>query len=173
MASHYVTCIYCGERFNRDKVLTTQVSARRYAHQECAEKYKSEKTQEEKDLEELEKYIMNLFHEPYINVKIKKQIKDYKQQYNYTYSGMLKSLIWFYEIKGNSIEKANQGVGILPYIYNEACQYYYSIYLAKMANEEKDIKKYIPKEKEVVIFSPKAFVRPPKMFIFEEEEEEL
>ena len=56
MAAHYVTCVYCGERFNRDKEPTTQVSARRYAHKECAEKHEVNKSQEEKDLEALEKY---------------------------------------------------------------------------------------------------------------------
>ena len=110
--AHWVTCVYCKERFDRDKEPTTQISARRYAHKECAEKNQKEKSQEEKDLEQLEAYIMKLFNEPYVNARIRKQIKDYKNQYDYTYSGMLKTLIWFYEIKGNSIDKANGGIGM-------------------------------------------------------------
>lgn len=152
---HIVTCVYCKEKFDRDKVSTTQISARRYAHKDCADKYKVEKTQEEIDLEQLEKYIMNLFNEPYINVKIRKQLKDYRKEYKYTYSGMLKTLTYWYEVKGNSIEKANGGIGIIPYVYDSACQYYYSLYLIKLSNENKNIKNYKPKEKIIEISSPK------------------
>ena len=154
--AHPVICYYCGQRFDRDKEPTVQVSARRYAHKECAEKHQVEKSQDEKDLEELEQYIMKLFDEPFVNARIKKQIKDYKTQYNYTYSGMLKSLIWFYEIKGNSTEKSNGGIGIIPFIYQDALNYYYSLYLAQMVNQEKDVEQYHAKVREIIIQSPKA-----------------
>lgn len=155
MAAHYVTCVYCGERFNRDKEPTTQISARRYAHKECAEKHEASKSQEEKDLEALEKYIMRLFDEPYVNARVRKQLKEYKEQYHFTYSGILKTLIYFYEIKGNSIEKANGGIGIIPFVYNDALKYYYALYLAKLANENKNIEIYKPKEKVIEILPPK------------------
>lgn len=169
MAAHYVTCVYCGERFNRDKEPTTQVSARRYAHKECAEKHKANKSQEEKDLEALEKYIMHLFDEPYVNARVRKQLKEYKEQYNFTYSGILKTLIYWYEIKGNSTEKANGGIGIIPYVYNDALKYYYTLYLAKLANESKDIEIYKPKEKVIEILPPR--VQPKRIrLLFEDEE---
>jgi hypothetical protein len=112
MAAHYVTCIYCNQKFNRDKEPTTQISARRYAHKECADKHEANKSQEEKDLENLEKYIKQLFKEDYVNARVRKQLKDFKEQYNYTYSGILKTLVYWYEIKGNSTEKANGGIGM-------------------------------------------------------------
>ena len=161
---HMVTCVYCKEKFDRDKVPTTQVSQRRYAHQECAEKHEQELSQEEKDLKKLEEYIKKLFNEDFINAKIQKQIKDFKKQYNYTYSGILKTLIWWFEIKGNSIEKANGGLGIVPYVYADACQYYYSLYLAKLANETKTAEALKYKTKEVEIDLPTAFISPPRLF---------
>lgn len=171
MAAHYVTCIYCGARFNRDKELTTQVSARRYAHKECADKYGQEKTQEEQDLEKLENYIMTLFNEPFINAKTRKQLRDYRKEYNYTYSGMLKTLVYWYEVKGNSIEKANYGIGIIPYIYNTACQYYYSLYMIKLSNQNKNIEDYKPKEKIIEIFPPKIIpTKRIKLFNLDDEE---
>ena len=157
--AHPVTCYYCGVKFDRDKEPTVQVSARRYAHKECAEKYSEQKSEEEKDLESLEQYIMKLFDEPFVNARIKKQIKDYQKQYGYTYSGMLKALIWFFEVKGNSTEKANGGIGIIPYVYKDAYNYYYNLYLAQIVNQEKDIEQYQAKVREIVIQSPKA---PPK-----------
>lgn len=169
MAAHYVTCVYCGERFNRDKEPTTQISARRYAHKECAEKHEASKSQEEKDLEALEKYIMRLFDEPYVNARVRKQLKEYKEQYHFTYSGILKTLIYFYEIKGNSIEKANGGIGIIPFVYNDALKYYYALYLAKLANENKNIEIYKPKEKIIEILPPK--IQPKRVrLLFEDKE---
>lgn len=170
--AHLVTCVYCKKRFDRDKIDTTQISARRYAHKECVEKNQKEKSQEEQDLEKLEQYIMKLFDEPYINARIKKQIKDYKAMYNYTYSGMLKSLIWFYEIKGNSIEKANGGIGIIPFIYKDALQYYYSLYLAKLSNENKNIEEYKPKIKYIEITPPSAIRKMKRLFNLDSKEEE-
>lgn len=167
--AHYVICPYCGVKFNRDKEPYVAVSARRYAHPQCAEEHEKNKTQEERDLEALEKYIMNLFDEPYINAKIKKQIESYQKEYQYSYSGMLKSLVWFYEIKGNSIEKSNHGIGIIPFIYNEAKMYYYNIYLAKLANQSKDINLYKPIVKEVTIAAPSIKIKPTKLFMFEED----
>jgi hypothetical protein len=166
-----VTCIYCKEKFDRDKVPTIQISARRYAHKECAEKDEASKTQEQRDLEALEKYIMKLFDMPYVNARIRKQLKEYQEQYNYTYSGILKTLVYWYEIKGNSTEKANGGLGIVPYIYEQACQYYYSLYLAKLANEDKDIEEYKPKVKTVEIYPPEAKTKTIRLFNFDDSEE--
>lgn len=170
MAAHYVTCIYCKERFNRDVESTVQVSARRYAHKECADKFYVEKTQEEKDLEALEKYIKKLFNESYINARIRKQIKDYRQEYNYTYSGMLKTLIFWFEVKGNKTDKANGGIGIIPYVYKQAHDYYYSLYLAKLANENKNINDYKPKIKEIEIAPPTSHPKKIKLFNLDEGE---
>ena len=82
---------------------------------------------------------------------------------------MLKTLIWWYEIKGNSKEKANGGIGIIPFVYKDALTYYYSLYLAQLANENvESIPK--PKVKEIEIYSPEVYRRPPKMFNVEDEE---
>lgn len=165
---HLVICKYCTKKFDRDKEPFVQVSARRYAHKKCAENYENNKTQEQKNQEQLEEYIMKLFNEPYINARIQKQLKEYQEQYHYTYSGMLKTLIWWFEVKGNSIEKANGGIGIIPYVYEQACNYYYALYLAKLANEEKDITQFIPKTKEIVIESPRVYIKPHKLFNMED-----
>lgn len=92
--AHFVICKYCGCRFDRDKEAFVEVSARRYAHQECANKVDAAIPQEEKDYNNLEKYIKQLFKIDKINAKTKKQIRDFKQEYGYTYTGMLKTLYW-------------------------------------------------------------------------------
>lgn len=164
-----VKCKYCGLQFDRNNEPCVLVSPRRYAHKACAEKYQNELPKEERDYQALEKYIKELFNTNVLNAKTKKQIKDYKQQYNYTYSGMLKTLKWWYEIKGNSIEMAQGGIGIIPYIYQEALKYYYGLFLAQSANQE--VNDFKPKVKEIEIGSPRVAVNPIKLFKIDDEED--
>ena len=89
---HFVTCKYCGIRFNRDIEEAIEVSPRRYAHKACAEKVEASIPQDEKDYNNLEIYIKKLFNIKTVNAKIKKQIRDFREEYEYTYSGILKTL---------------------------------------------------------------------------------
>lgn len=169
--NHYVICPYCSQRFNRDKVLFVLVGTRRYAHKECAEKYEEKLSKDEKDKKELEDYILKLFNISTITSHIQKQIKDYIQNKHYTYSGILKTLKWFYEVKGNTTEKSNGGIGIVPFIYDECYDYYYNLYLANTTNKQEDIQKFIElKAKTIFITSPRANTKKPKLFNLEEEE---
>ena len=49
--AHFVTCKYCGIRFDRDLEPAIEVSSRRYAHKTCAEKVEATIPQDEKDLQ--------------------------------------------------------------------------------------------------------------------------
>jgi hypothetical protein len=169
MAKAYVKCKICGEQFDRNSEPFVEVSARRYAHKACAEKKELETSQEEKDYEELEKYIKKVFNTKTISAKIRKQIKDFHQEYQYTYSGIQKTLYWWFELKGGSLEKANNGIGIVPFIYQEASDYFYRLYLAKIANDisPEQIKK--AKVEEIEIGSPRVKTKPLKFFKFGEE----
>lgn len=92
--AHFVICRYCNCRFDRDIEPFAEVSARRYAHKSCADKVDATIPQEEKDYNNLEKYIKELFKIDRINAKTKKQIKDFREEYGYTYTGILKTLYW-------------------------------------------------------------------------------
>ena len=148
-----------------------QVSKRRYAHKECSISEDEKKLQENKDREELCDYIMKLFNISFVDPKIQKQIKKYIEENNYTYSGIKKALVYFFEIKGNSVEKANGGIGIVPYVYTQAYNYYYSLWLAQQKNEDKVVQEYIPKVKEIVIPIPEKNPRKRKLFSFLDDEE--
>ena len=65
---------------------------------------------------------------------------------------MLKTLYWWYEIKGHSVDQAQGGIGIIPFIYEDALKFYYSLYLAQTANATLKIE--IPQVKEIEIPSP-------------------
>ena len=68
--AHIVTCIYCNERFDRDKINFIQVSNRRYAHEKCYQQQAHTVCQEEKDYNDLLQYIQRLFKLPHISVNI-------------------------------------------------------------------------------------------------------
>lgn len=166
---HKVKCKYCGKTFDRDTTACVK-EGNRYSHKECVEQL----GREELELQELENYIMNLFDIPYITPKIRRQIDDYYSNYKFSYSGMQKALIYFYEIKKGPLEKANGGIGILPYIYKDAYDYYFSIWQAHQKNSNKDIGKILQgSQKTISIFSPK---RPKKkqrkLFSFLDKEED-
>ena len=62
---------------------------------ECSElEAKREKT----DAEKLDDYIMKLMNYDYVPPMARKQINQFIKEYNYTYSGILKALIYYYDI---------------------------------------------------------------------------
>lgn len=135
--AHIVTCYYCNERFDRDKEPFVQVSARRYCHKKCAPKEKQViVNKQEQDYNNLIEYIKKLYKVPAVLPTVVKQIKEFKQQYGFTYTGIQKSLYWFYELKGNPTSKSNNTIGIVPYVYNDARDYFYNLYLGKIAADE-------------------------------------
>ena len=171
--AHVVKCPYCGKSFDRDKTTDwIQVNSRRYAHVNCHTEHLAQMSQEEKDLMALEAYIKKLLGLDSINARVRKQINDYKTNQNYSYTGMLKALTYFYEVKGNSTEKANVGIGIVPYVYQDAYNYYYHIWMAKQTNEVKPIEQYTaPPERVIIIPPPKRVEKKRKLFAFLDEEE--
>lgn len=153
--AHLVICTVCNKRFDRDKVQAVKSGARRYAHQTCLPSGEIVPLpQVDEELTKLIEYIQNLLGKDYNAARVNKQIKDFKEEYGYSYSGMLKSLVYFYEVKGNSKEKANGGIGIVPFIYNDAYNYYLNLYLANQQNINKDVKSYTSKVKEITIKAP-------------------
>ena len=100
-------------------------------------------------------------------------MNDYIKEYQYTYSGMLKALVYFYEVKGNNKNKANGGIGIIPFIYKDAYNYYYNLWMIQQSNKDKNIIDYVPKLKEIKIPIPKKEPRKRSVFTFLDEQEEL
>lgn len=171
--AHYVICSICGKKFNRDVVQAVRTGARRYAHVECDKDNKDlvplEQKAEDPDLIELKNYINKKFGKSANWAQINRQIKIYTTENNYSLSGILKSLVYFYDIKNNPIEKANGAIGIVPFVYNDAYNYYFSLFVAQTANEEKNIQKIISKTKEITICPPQITL-PKRFFNLNDEE---
>lgn len=74
---------------------------------------------QEVDRQSLYSYIAKLFNLDFPNMWMLKQVKDFKEQHGYTYKGMQMTLEYWTETLGNSMHDA-KGIGIVPYIYDEA-----------------------------------------------------
>lgn len=171
--AHMVKCSVCGKQFDRDKIQAVKSGARRYAHYSCKpDGEKVDLPQIDEDLLKLINYAEQLLGKDYNAARVKKQIKDFKEEYNYSYSGMLKSLVYFYEIKGNSKEKANGGIGIVPFIYNDAYNYYLALFNANQANQNIDVVQYTSKVKEITIKPPKVEIKKHFFEFLEDDDEE-
>lgn len=113
-----VTCGGCGLKFDRSAEDSEYIKSKWY-HRGCAI------TKHEKMV--LDEYICKLFGlktaGPMNNILIKK----FKEQMGYNYDGMLKALKYFYEVKKRSPNKSEERVGIIPYVYQEAQEYYQRI----------------------------------------------
>ncbi len=82
------------------------------------------KTKESNDYKNLIQFICDIYE---INVPtgfMFAQIKNFKEQYNYTYKGMELTLDYFYNVKTDNTPDTDKGLGIIPYIYEEAKQFF-------------------------------------------------
>ena len=168
--SHYVKCPKCGETFDRDIIQAIRINGRRYGHAKCYPDNNNFVPLVEKKISEEQKiknYAKSILKEQYVAARVNKQIKDFLAE-GYTASGILKTLIYWYEIKHNDISKAMGGIGIVPYVYKQALDYYYNLYLAEMANVDKDIDEYRPKEIFISIDLPK---KEKELKLWEDEDE--
>lgn len=171
MAKHMVKCKYCGQTFDANTTPFAKPSSNRYAHKKCHDEYMAIHAKDVADEKELYAYIDKLFNKEYNFVAVQRAIKKFIEEYHFTYSGIRKSLMYFYEVQGNSVEKANGRINIVPYVYKDAYNYYYSLWEAKQKNADTKIELYIPQEKVVKIPVPQRNLRKRKLFTFLDEEE--
>ena len=165
--SHIVKCAICQKTFDRDKIQAVKHGARRYSHYECeptGEKVPLIKKDE--DLQKLLEYINTLFKGQQNQAKVNQSIKKFHNEFGYSYSGIQKALYYFYEIKHNSIDKANGGISIVPFVYKDAYNYYYDLFMAQQRNENK--KPFIERVREIIIKPPKV-EKPVKLFDLDKE----
>jgi len=169
MAKHIVKCSICGEQFDLNSVQGVKTSKTRYAHQSCFPKGElvpmvtsNKVSPDEKALTD---YIKELYGKKANWVLIKKQIKDLTSK-GYTLKGIKTTLVYIYEVKKNDVEKSNGGIGLVPYCYQEAYDYYYNIWQAQQRAEQGIEKINHAVTREIVIKPPKQERRHHKLFKF-------
>ena len=118
---------------------------KRYYCHECLQNKLEEAKNNSDGWDELFNYIYELYGEKPTG-RMFKQLAEYrKPPYNCTNTGMLLTLKYFYETLGNPVIEGT-GVGIIPYVYEEAKNNYIRQKDINEANQERQYngtKKYI------------------------------
>lgn len=83
----------------------------------------------------LVQYICSLYSIDKISHRIEKQIDDFVGKRQYTYSGIQKTLYYFYELEGNEVGDYTDTIGIVPHCYEDARAFFEATYTASAANE--------------------------------------
>lgn len=156
MARSIVTCSICNSKFDKNTTEWVKTGAYTYAHKSCIEQQDFKKTPEERDYDLLIRYVNKQFNTDTISEKMRRQISDYHKTYNYTYSGMLKTLMYWFEVQKKNVADCHFSLGIIPYIYDDAYRFYYNIYETNCLNADIEIKKLYNIRREVVIKAPRG-----------------
>ena len=110
-----VLCQYCKSQSNKvDKENAVRIDNKNF-HSNCAKLYLDKK--------ELQETICRIFNLKAPGPKNNAYISKFHNE-GMTFKGMTHTLVYFYDIKKNSIEKSNDGIGIIPYVYDEARKFY-------------------------------------------------
>lgn len=106
----------CGTQHEKEKL--TKVGSQNFCFP-CAEK----KHKDAKDRDTLYKTIQTVYKIPYPNGQMLRQIKQFKEDRNYTYEGMTKCICYFVKVQKKQ-PFLNGGLSFLPYHYDSAVKYY-------------------------------------------------
>lgn len=141
MVQSIVKCAFCGNGVSKTEA--SRHKNKNY-HPDCLEK--------QLEKEDLVEYICKLFSLKAPGPRIYTQIRNFLSKYQYyTYKGIKQALTYFYEVQNKPVEKANQGIGIVPYVYDDAQKYYNSIIL-KQENVANDLTNaFLIDPKEIIV----------------------
>ena len=99
---------------------------------------------------------------PYDYYMCESQRKNFIQKNRFTNKGIYFTLKYFYEIKKGDWGKSHQGIGIVPYIYKEATEYWIQKELSKrgtIAAIEEQIRQRANQEKITLTMYKKQSIR--------------
>ena len=160
MAQHLVKCYYCNQTFDASNEEYVKPVKNRYAHKECAKKEELKKAIISQIHTKMQGLLGDNYNRTKIDRSIKSMVKDGK-----TEVGILRTLEYWYDIKGNSAEKANGGISIVDWVYGDAMNYYdkQKKYQQQLGNV--NLKDYIDETK-VIKVHPKPIRRPVGVKLF-------
>ena len=140
-----VKCKVCGERFIRELTDYVQDGTNRYSHRACVEKRGAEAQAETEAEMQVYDYLKKIFKIKSLTLSLKYQLKKFLQD-NHNYREIYKALTYWFDVKHNKPNLENPNIGILPYVFKDAHNYYANLLLAKEKNDDIPI---IPEEETV------------------------
>ena len=117
-------CRICKQKIDKEKDDWIMPSKNYYYHKKCYEDWKhSEPLKDEQWRPFIYDFISRDLKVPY-NYHMCESQREKLLKEGKTNKGIFFSLKYFYEVKHGDWEKGHGGLGIVPYIYNEACAYW-------------------------------------------------
>lgn len=129
-----VKCPVCGSMNNKED---TEEYGKRYYCPSCLKTKLEQSEARRSDWDRLFKYICKVYNIETLTGMMYKQLKEYRDEYGYKDSGMYATLRYYYDILGNEVLEGS-GVGIIPYYYDKAREYY-----KQCAEVEKSLDNYV------------------------------
>ena len=106
-------CPHCNNEVKEEEAIYN-TNTKRYYHESCYNVLL--------DRKKLIDYVCELFNYKKPSVKVYQQMSSY-YEYGISYADMLLALKYFYEIKKGDINKSQGGIGIIPYVLEEAKEF--------------------------------------------------
>lgn len=124
-------CLYCEGVIDKvaDFGQYDKVTSNRYAHNECIKNQDKKEFVINKIHNKMRAILKNKYNKNKINQQIQELLDEGKSEV-----GILKTLEYWYDHKGNSSESAKGGIGIVSYVYGEALDYYDTLEKATKQN---------------------------------------
>jgi hypothetical protein len=115
-------CPYC------KNYISTKEPSKNYkgtkVHLACFEKMLDDLEAGDTDREELNRYICKLFSLKKITPLIDSQINNFVSINGYTLKGIQGTLYYFFELEEREVGEDVKGIGIVPFVYDEAKDYF-------------------------------------------------
>lgn len=134
-------CVMCKESFLKEEL--TIKSQKKYC-KNCLQIKEEESIAYKNDWSLLFEYICKLYNIEKPTGMMFLQMKNYRQEYEYTNIGMYYTLKYYYDVLENNVLE-DAGLGIIPYYYDKAKKHYNKIFniediVEELEIDEKEIK---------------------------------
>ena len=139
-----VQCRICKEHFDRTKLKENidwvMPSKNYYYHKSCYDSWIVNKDDvkaqlaDEEFIEFIYAFLGRELKVSYDYLKCESQRKNFIKGKGFNNKGIYFALKYYYDVKGNSWEKSQGGIGIVPYVYYESREYW-----QKKVNEDREI----------------------------------
>lgn len=161
--SHIIQCRLCKERFDTNKEEYVLIGQKAYYHKKCYDDWVKNKNNAKTSNEEnfwKESVIDYLYRDVKIPInfaKLENQWANFiKPSKKMTPKGIYFAVKYYYDVKHGNKDKAADGIGIVPYIYQEAAQYWTDLEVKKQGTIESIIEQIKSREsRPVQYFTPK------------------
>lgn len=151
-------CRICKQIIDKEKDDWIMPSKNYYFHRKCYEDWKkSEPLVDEQWRSFIYDFISRDLKVPYNYHMCEAQINKFMKEHKMTMKGIYFTLKYFYGVKKHDWNKGHGGLGIVPYVYNEACSYWVAqekLTKGIVADIERQMREATDRYKKVVVRKP-------------------